>query len=204
MYIYLNTSSNGLSDEEYQTRLSIDGNNTIECKKTFHPLKNFAKQLVNLMAIMHWVASILSLVSGTPLLSYVIWFIIVVNAIFSFVQEKKADEALQTLAKMIPNNVKVYRNGKIHVLTADQLVPGDVVTLKPGDKVPADIRITSSEGLLVDNSMLTGESVAVDRNEKSDSIEESSITNSHNLLFAGTSITAGNATGVVFATGEDS
>lgn len=204
VYEYLNTTSSGLSNEESQSRLVVYGDNTIQSKKTFHPLKNFAKQLVNLMAIMLWVASILAIISGTPLLSYVIWFIIIVNAIFSFIQEKKADDALQALAKMIPNNVKVYRNGEIHVLTADKLVPGDVVALKAGDKVPADIRIVAADGLLVDNSMLTGESVAVDRNERADSLEETSITNSHNLLFAGTSITAGDAIGVVYATGEDS
>lgn len=204
VYEYLDTTANGLSNEESQSRLAIYGENTIQSKKTFHPLKNFAKQLVNLMAIMLWVASILAIISGTPLLSYVIWFIIIVNAIFSFIQEKKADDALQALAKMIPNNVKVYRNGEIHALTADKLVPGDVVALKAGDKVPADIRIVAADGLLVDNSMLTGESVAVDRNEKAVSLEETSITNRHNLLFAGTSITAGDAIGVVYATGEDS
>lgn len=98
-----------------------------KAKNLFHPVRSFAKQLVNLMAIMLWAASILAIISGTPLLSYVIWFIIFINAIFSFIQESKADKALQSLSKMIPNNVKVYRDGQLSVLSADQLVPGDVV-----------------------------------------------------------------------------
>ena len=173
----------------------IYGENTIKSKKSFHPVRNFAKQLVNLMAIMLWAASILALYAGTPLLSYVIWFIIIINAIFSFIQESKADKALQSLAKMIPNNVKVYRDGQMTVLSANQLVPGDVVFLKAGDKVPADLRIVAADGLFVDNSMLTGESVPVDRDEQADSLEGQSIANSRNLLFAGTSITGGDCKG---------
>lgn len=204
VFEYLGTTPSGLSHEESQNRILLYGKNTIQSKRSFHPVRSFAKQLVNLMAIMLWVASILAIISGTPLLSYVIWFIIIVNAIFSFIQESKADKALQALAEMIPNNVKVYRDGDITVLTADQLVLGDVVALKAGDKVPADMRVVASDGLFVDNSMLTGESIAVDRDELVDSTSEESITNSHNLLFAGTSITGGDATGVVYATGENS
>ena len=203
VFEYLDTAERGLSHEESQARILAYGENTIKSKKSFHPVRNFAKQLVNLMAIMLWVASILALISGTPLLSYVIWFIIIVNAIFSFIQENKADKALQSLEKMIPNNVKVYREGEITVLTADKLVPGDVVSLRAGDKVPADIRIVASEGLFVDNSMLTGESVPVDRDAQADLLEGQPIITSQNLLFAGTSITGGKATGVVYATGKN-
>lgn len=105
---------------------------------------------------------------------------------------------------MIPNKVKVYRDGQMEVLSTDKLVPGDFVFMKAGDKVPADIRIIASDGLSVDNSMLTGESVQVDRDEQADLLEGESITNSRNLLFAGTSITGGDATGVVYATGKNS
>ena len=204
VFPYLETTESGLSEVESQARLRVYGDNAIKSKKSFHPVRSFAKQLVNLMAIMLWAASILAIISGTPLLSYVIWFIIFINAIFSFIQESKADKALQSLSKMIPNNVKVYRDGQLSVLSADQLVPGDVVFLKAGDKVPADLRIVAADGLFVDNSMLTGESVPVDRNEQADLLEGQSITNSHNLLFAGTSITSGDAKGVVYATGKNS
>lgn len=204
VFEYLDTAERGLSETESQARLLVFGENAIKSKKTFHPVRNFGKQLVNLMAIMLWVASILAMISGTPIISYTIWFIIIINATFSFFQESKADQALQALSKMIPNNVKVFRDGVLQVLTADKLVPGDIVYLKAGDKVPADIRIVSAEGLFVDNSLLTGESVPVDRDAEVDRLEAESITNSRNLLFAGTSITGGDATGVVYATGENS
>lgn len=203
VFTYLKTSEKGLSREESQARVLTFGENTIKSKKSFHSVRNFAKQLVGLMAIMLWVASILAIMSGTPLLSYVIWFIIIVNAVFSFVQERKADKALQSLEKMMPNRVKVYRDGGITVLTSEQLVPGDVVSLRAGDKVPADIRIVEADGLSVDNSMLTGESVPVDRSAQADLIEGKQIVNSQNLLFAGTTITGGKATCVVYATGKN-
>ena len=166
----LNTTEKGLTEAEAQSRLLIYGENAIKSKKSFHPVQNFAKQLVNLMAIMLWAASILAIIAGTPIISYVVWVIIIINAIFSFIQESKADKALQSLSKLIPNNVKVYRDGQMTILTANQLVPGDFVFLKAGDKVPADLRIISADGLLVDNSMLTGESVPVDRDGEADSV----------------------------------
>lgn len=204
VFEYLQTTESGLMETEAKSRLSIYGENVITSKKSFHPIRTFAKQLVNLMAIMLWAASILAIIAGTPIISYVVWVIIFINAIFSFIQESKADKALQSLSKLIPNNVKVFRDGQMAVLSADHLVPGDVIFVKAGDKVPADIRIITSNGLLVDNSMLTGESVPVDRDEMADPLEDQSITNSRNLLFAGTSITSGDATGVVYATGENS
>lgn len=202
VYAFLDSSENGLSEELASNRLQQYGPNTLKREKTFHPIKRFAKQLVNFMAIMLWMASILAIVAGTPILSYVIWGIILINGIFSFIQESRADNALQALAAMMPNNVKVYRSGALKMLSAEQLVPGDVVVLKAGDKVPADIRIVQANSLFVDNSMLTGESIAVDRNEEPDQLNGQPITNSGNLLFAGTSVTGGNALGVVYVTAD--
>lgn len=203
VFAYLKTRQEGLSEEESQERLHIYGKNSIKSKKSFHSIRVFSRQLFNLMAVMLWIASILAVVSGNLLLSYVMWFIIIINAIFSFFQERKAYKALQSLEKMIPNNVKVYRNGEITMQHAEQLVLGDVVYLTAGDKVPADIRIITSDGLFVDNSMLTGESIPVDRDGKSEHLEGKSIVYSHNILFAGTSITGGNAKGIVYAAGEN-
>ncbi|MGN1385615.1 MAG: cation-translocating P-type ATPase [Bacillus sp. (in: firmicutes)] len=204
VYAYIKTSENGLSEEESAARLNQYGENTVKSERSFYPLKSFAKNFVNLMAIMLWIASFLALISGTPILSYVIWAIIFINAIFSFVQESKADKAMQALSKMIPNNVKVFRDGNLSVSMAEQLVPGDVVTLSAGDKVPADIRIVAADGLSVDNSMLTGESVPVERDALAVRDRNSALFDKSNLLFAGTSISSGTAKGVVFATGKNS
>lgn len=200
---YLHSKESGLTNIEAQTLINKYGKNTIKTKKSFHPVHRFMKQLFNLLAIMLWIASILALIAGTPLLSYAMWLIIFINAIFSFIQERKADQALQALEKMIPNNVKVYRDNELTVLPADDLVPGDIISLDAGDKVPADVRIISAAGLFVDNSMLTGESLPVDRDEEPHLLEGKSIINSRNLLFAGTTITSGQATAIVYATGEN-
>lgn len=202
VFDYMNVTENGLTKKEAEARLLVYGRNSIKSKKLFHPVRMLLMKFVNVLAIMLWVASILAFISGTPLLSYVIWSIIFINAVFSFVQERKADQALQALSQMIPNNVKVCRDGEVIVKTADELVPGDVIHLMAGDKVPADIRVVFSHNLFVDNSMLTGESVPVNRDEVCEDLQ-GDIINSRNLLFAGTSITGGDAKGVVLATGKN-
>ncbi len=202
VYEYLGVNKEGLTSDDVNNRIKAFGENSIQKKNTFHPLKSFAKNFVNLFAIMLWIGSVLALISGTPILSIVIWFIILINAIFSFFQESKADKALQALAQMIPNNVKVYRDGHIVILPASKLVPGDMVILGAGDKVPADIRIVEAEGLLVDNSMLTGESVPVERDAEAEQVEKTESSNYRNLLFGGTTVTNGKAKGLVYATGE--
>lgn len=198
----LETSEGGLSEEEADRRLQHFGENAIKKEKGFRPFKILLAKLFSVFSVMLWIASILAYISGTPILTYVIWSIVLINSIFSYIQESKADKALQSLSKMMPNNVKVYRNGELSVKPADSLVPGDTVALAAGDKVPADIRIISADGLFVDNSMLTGESVPVDRNEKPAKRGEGSIIECENLVFAGTMVTGGSATGIVFATGS--
>ena len=200
--ISLKTSSAGLSNSEAQARLKIFGDNKMKTKRTFNPLKCFLEKLVGLLAIMLWVASILAFISGTPLLSYVIWAIILINAIFSFVQENRADKALQALSEMMPNRVKVYRDGEVRTMDADQLVPGDILNLSAGDKVPADCRIISSNRLMVNNSMLTGESLPVNRSENIETRHIDTVSECRNLVFAGTSITGGEAKAVVYGTGK--
>lgn len=203
VYDYLGTAESGLSEDIAQQRAEICGENSIKSKRSFHPLRRIAMQLVNLLALMLWAAGTLAFFSGTPVIAVAIWSIIILNAFFSLVQERKADHALQALARMMPNNVKVYRCGGMIVLPAEKLVPGDVVSLSAGDHVPADIRLVVSEGLFVDNSMLTGESVPVDRDAAADPLDGQSLVNSRNVLFAGTSVTDGHGSGVVYATGKN-
>ena len=198
----LKTNPSGLSEAEVQVRQKILGYNEMEQKRSFNPLKCFIEKLVGLLAIMLWTASILAFISGTPLLSYVIWAIILINAIFSFIQENRADKALQALSKMMPSHVKVYRDGEMKSIHAEQLVPGDVLSLTAGDKVPADCRILSSNHLMVNNSMLTGESLPVNRCEAIDTHINGPVSDCINLIFAGTSITGGEAKAVVYGTGK--
>lgn len=202
VYSFMDTSANGLSHEQVEERLNTYGENSVNKEKTFHPIKSFVKNFFNLFAIMLWIGSILAWISGTPILSYVIWFIIFMNAIFSFVQESKADKALQALSKMMPDNVKVYRENQLNIISARELVPGDIIILKAGDKVPADVRIVEADHLLVDNSMLTGESLPVERYAESNIGQDNSVASFQNLLYGGSTITAGTGKGVVYATGN--
>ena len=198
----LKTNPDGLSETEAQVRQTILGYNKVAQKRTFNPFKCFIEKLVGLLAIMLWAASILAFISGTPLLSYVIWAIILINAIFSFIQENRADKALQALSEMMPSRVKVYRDGEMKSINADQLVPGDVLALTAGDKVPADCRILSSNRLMVNNSMFTGESLPVNRSEAIDTHSNGVVSDCINLVFAGTSIISGEAKAVVYGTGK--
>ena len=202
VYEQLGAKEKGLTSDEVQARLERYGKNLIEKKPTFHPLRSFAKNFVNVFAILLWIGSVLALISGTTILSIVIWCIIVINAVFSFFQESKADKAMQALAQMMPSNVKVFRNGAIVVLPASELVPGDLVILAAGDKVPADIRLVEADSLLVDNSMLTGESLPVERDAEPETRVDTTGMDYRNLVFGGTTITSGKAKGIVYATGE--
>jgi magnesium-transporting ATPase (P-type) len=133
--------------------------------------------------------------------AWVIWSVTLINAVIGFVQESKAETAIAALARSLRTEVEVVRDGQPRRLSSDQLVPGDVVLLQPGDKVPADLRLLDCRGLAVDESALTGESVPV---RKGTTAVESGAPLAERLgmAFAGSLITAGQARGLVVATGH--
>jgi len=147
-----------------------------------------ARQAVHFFAIMLWVAAGLALVAGLPELAVAIVVVVVVNAVFSFVQEYRADRAADRLRDLMPRSATVRRDGHRQIVPAVDLVPGDVVLLEPGDRVSADLRVTRSSGLRVDESLLTGESVPRPAGEGA-------------ALYAGTHVTDGLAEAVVTTTG---
>jgi Ca2+-transporting ATPase len=116
------------------------------------------------MALLLWVAGILAFASGTPELGWAIWTVILINAIFSFWQEYRAERALAALKKVLPAKVRVCRDGQLQQIPARELVRGDVMQLEAGDRVSADARLLSAESFYVDVSVLTGESLPVARN----------------------------------------
>ena len=133
--------------------------------------------------------------------AWVIWSVTLINAVIGFVQESKAETAIAALARSLRTEVEVVRDGQPRRLSSEQLVPGDVVLLQPGDKVPADLRLLDCRGLAVDESALTGESVPV---RKGTTAVESGAPLAERLgmAFAGSLITAGQARGLVVATGH--
>jgi magnesium-transporting ATPase (P-type) len=160
-YELLETSPQGLSDTEASARLSRYGPNTIkETRKSPLWLK-FVSQLTSLFAILLWMAAGLSFVSNQRPLGFAIIFVILINAIFAFFMEYRAEKAIEALKKLLPQTAQVIRGGEIKEIQAEDLVPGDVLVIKEGDHISADSRLIQANDLRVNNSALTGEAERV-------------------------------------------
>lgn len=202
---FLDTSINGLDEEEAQKRLLTFGYNEIkEIKRTSLFLK-FLNQFTHFLAILLWIAAILAFVldyinphQETKNLGFAIIAVIVINAIFAFIQEYRAERSIEKLKQLLPFYVKVIRNGKEKQIHVREVVPGDLIILSEGDKIPADARVIESHFLTVNNAPLTGESTPViltPEPQKGELIE------SKNIAFAGATILSGHGKAVIFATG---
>lgn len=179
----------GLSAAEAASRLRRDGPNQLPQPRRRSRLRRFAQQLVHFFAAMLWVAGGLAVLAGMPQLGLAIFAVIVVNAVFAFVQEDRATRAADRLRELLPRRVTVRRDGRRVLLPATEIVVGDVVVLEPGDRVPADGTAVIADGLSVDVSTLTGESLPVSVSEGGE-------------LAAGTFVVEGAAEAVVTATGS--
>lgn len=222
VYESLGTTANGLSDNEAQERLEKFGANELP-EPAHRPLwLRFADQLTHFMALLLWVAGILAFVSRTPELGWAVWAVIWINGIFSFWQEFQAEKALSALKKVLPMQVKVYRDGELKQIPARELVRGDVMQLEEGDRISADARLISAESLYLDVSVMTGESLPVARNPYPVRLREAvsvrggktmlrqgeqpiqekvNPSEIANLVLAGSTVAAGRAVAVVYATG---
>jgi Ca2+-transporting ATPase len=198
----LETSSQGLSEEEAARRLAEAGRNIIERRRR-QPLRHlFLANLVNLFALLLWAAAVLSYLGGLEELAVAILVVILVNAVFSFFQEYRAERAIEALERLLPPRARVVRGGAVREMGADALVPGDVVVLEAGDQISADARLIEARELQVDNSVLTGESRPSYKFDQP--VEDGRYflwTEMPNLVFAGTAALTGQAQGVVIATG---
>lgn len=201
VYESLGSSIDGLTEEEAQHRFEQFGANELP-EPAHRPLwLRFSDQLTHFMALLLWVAGILAFISQTPQLGWAIWAVIWINAIFSFWQEFQAEKALASLKKMLPAQVRVYREGSLKMIPARELVPGDVIQLEEGDRISADARLVSAESFYVDVSVLTGESLPVFRTAEPVASLELRPSEVANLVFAGSTVAAGRSVAVVSATG---
>jgi magnesium-transporting ATPase (P-type) len=183
----LHAGTFGLDSQAAHERLVRDGPNRLPPPHRPSALRRLARQLVHFFALMLWVAGVLALVGGLPQLGVAIFAVVVLNAVFAFVQESRADRAAERLRSLLPRRVTVRRDGRAVQVEADSVVVGDLVLLEAGDRVPADATVVAAHGLLVDTSLLTGES------------EPSTIEAGD--LFAGTFVVEGEADVEVTATG---
>jgi len=200
----LKTGLQGLSPEEARRRLEEIGPNRIERVHRQSLIVRFGANFVNFFAILLWAASAFAYLAGMKELAAAIPMVILINAVFSFWQEYRAEKAIEALEKLLPAKTRLCRAGEIKEVEVAEIVPGDIMILEVGDQVPADARLIEAQDFRVDNSPLTGESLpAYKIAEPVEDGQEFLWTDMPNLVFAGTAALSGAARGVVLATGMD-
>lgn len=199
----LETDEKGLSAEEAARRLEKYGKNELATEEKASLLSIFLSQFANVLIVVLIVSATISLILGKQVESISIFVIVALAAILGTLQEFQAGKALEALRKMASPSATVLRNGEVGEIPASDLVPGDVVVISYGNKVPADIRLFESNNLQVEEAALTGESLPVEK--VTEAIEGDSIPlgDRKNLLFMGTSISHGRGRGVVVGTGAN-
>ena len=198
--------NNGLNSTKIEEKIDKYGYNEIQSKKKKPLILRFLEQFKDFMIIILIIAAVVSgiigYIQGEGITdSIIILIVVVMNAIIGVAQENKAEKSLEALQKMSAHASKVLRDGKVQVIPARELVPGDVVILDTGDFVPADLRIIEAVNLKSQESSLTGESVPVEKNNEKIEDEEISIGDRTNMLFSSSLITYGRGKGIVVETG---
>ena len=197
--------NNGLNSTKIEEKIDKYGYNEIQSKKKKPLILRFLEQFKDFMIIILIIAAVVSgiigYIQGEGITdSIIILIVVVMNAIIGVAQENKAEKSLEALQKMSAHASKVLRDGKVQVIPARELVPGDVVILDTGDFVPADLRIIEAVNLKSQESSLTGESVPVEKNNEKIEDEEISIGDRTNMLFSSSLITYGRGKGIVVET----
>ncbi len=198
----LNTDiKKGLTLEQVKKRRIQYGYNELKQKPKKTITKMILEQLTDKMIIILLIASILSFLLGEAIEGFVILFIIGINIVISVIQEKKASDALEALKNMNAPHSLVVRNGKKMKILAKELVPGDIIYLEAGNIIPADIRWIEEHEILVDESILTGESLPVEKDQNYETEKEEPVGERKNMGFSSTMIVNGTGIGIVTSTG---
>lgn len=192
----------GLSDGEAAQRLERFGPNTLAVVTRASLLARILRQFHHPLIYVLLVAGTITAGLKEFVDAAVIFGVVVINAIVGFIQESKAEAALQGLRSMVHTHAKVVREGHEHTMPSEELVPGDLVLLAAGDKVPADLRLVRQTGLSVNESALTGESTPVHKDEVA-LPEGTPVADRRNIAYSGTLVTAGHGAGIVVATGAE-
>jgi Ca2+-transporting ATPase len=196
-----NSSESGLTEEEARKRLSQYGPNKLAEEKPISKLRIFFHQFASPLIYILLLASVVTLLLREYVDSGVILSVLLLNAVIGYFQEFKAEESVRALKRMIVPQARVWREGREKEVNSEELVPGDLVVLASGSKVPADLRLISEIDLKIDESMLTGESVPVDKDPSPIPEENLSPGDQLNMAFMGTIVVSGRGRGVVVATG---
>lgn len=192
----------GLSADEAAARLQSFGPNALPEKKGRPAWLRFLAHFNDVLIFVLLAAAALTAVMGHWVDTLVILGVTVINALIGHIQESNAEKSLQGIRNMLSSDARVQRGGKHETIPTCDLVPGDIVILRAGDRVPADMRLIESHNLRVEEAILTGESTVVDKT--TDALEgELPLGDRTNVLFSGTTISAGGGVGVVTATGQE-
>ena len=183
------TGHQGLTLAEAQARLEKYGPNTLPRKRPIPIWRHLLAQLVHFFAVMLWIAGVLAILARMPQLGFAIFVLILLNGLFAFIQEYRAEHTSERLRDLLPQRATVLRDGLPVEVNASALVPDDVLMLKAGDRISADLRVLNVYGLSIDASMLTGESVPASPQQG-------------DILYAGTFVVEGEGIAIVTSTGS--
>jgi len=198
----LNTSKEGLTDNEVRERLIEYGPNKLAEEEKIHKLKILLHQFTSPLIYILLLAAIVTFFLREYIDTGVIMTVVLLNAVIGYIQEFKAEESVRALKKMIVPHARVLRDSREKEINSVDLVPGDIVLLSSGTKVPADLRLFKTIELKVEEAMLTGESIPAEKNIST--IKEDNLTpgDRKNMAFMGTIVVNGRAKGIVVETGQ--
>ncbi|MDR2856443.1 MAG: HAD-IC family P-type ATPase [Novosphingobium sp.] len=191
----------GLDADEAADRLRIHGPNRLPQGKRPGPLMRFLAQFNNVLIHVLLVAGFIKLMLSLWLDASIIFAVVVLNALLGFVQEGRAEQALDAIRGMLSTQARALRDGETRLIAAEDLVPGDIVLLESGDRIPADLRLIEARNLRTEEAALTGESVPAGKSS-APVPARATVGDRHNMAFSGTMAVSGRATGVVVATGS--
>ncbi|GAA3164706.1 cation-transporting P-type ATPase [Blastococcus jejuensis] len=192
----------GLSEAEAESRLRRYGHNVLPAAKPDGPLVRVLRQLNSPLVLILMVAGVVTAALGEPVDSSVIFGVVLLNTVVGYLQETKAQAALDALRGMVRTEARVVREGRSYRVPSEDVVPGDLVLVEAGDKVPADLRLIRLSELRADESALTGESQPAVKDEVALPVE-TPVADRRNMLYAGTLLTSGSGAGVVAASGAE-
>jgi magnesium-transporting ATPase (P-type) len=196
------SAEKGLDAAEASTRLQKYGPNRLPEGKKRGPFMRFLAQFNNILVYVLLGAGFTKLMLNLWVDAGIIFGVVVLNALLGFIQEGKAEKALDSIRNMLSAEARTVRGGETRMIPAEQLVPGDVVILESGDKIPADLRLIDTKNLRTEEAALTGESVPADKG--TDVVPaNATVGDRENMAFSGTMVVSGRATGVVAATGSE-
>src|SRR5262245_46024095 len=190
----------GLAASEARNRLQKYGPNRLPAGKKVGPLKRFLSQLNNILVYVLLGSGFVKLMLGLWVDAAIIFGVVLLNTLLGFIQEGKAEKALDSIRNMLSAEARTLRDGESRMVPAEELVPGDVVLLESGDKVPADLRLIEVKNLQTEEAALTGESVPTSKNTEPVAAA-ATVGDRENMAYSGTLVVSGRATGVVVATG---